>query len=64
MAKKKDEQPERTEEQIENEEENLLLRCRNLETQAKENRRKFDWEWLVRTLYVRGYHFARYNILL
>lgn len=52
---------EKTEEQKENEEELLLLKCRNLETQAKENRRKFDWEWLVRTLYVRGYHFARYN---
>lgn len=28
---------------------------------AAEHRRKYDWEWLVRTLYVRGYHFARYN---
>lgn len=57
--KKKDEQTE--EEHTETEEEKILLKCRNLETQSKENRRKFDWEWLVRTLYVRGYHFARYN---
>lgn len=39
----------------------LVLRCRNLTEQAAENRRKFDWEWLVRILYKRGYHFARYN---
>jgi len=39
----------------------LKLKCFNLEALATENRRKFDWEWMVRTLYVRGYHFARYN---
>jgi len=39
----------------------LVQKCRNLFHYAKEARRKYDWEWLVRTLYVRGYHFARYN---
>lgn len=28
---------------------------------AEDTRRKYDWEWLVRNLYIRGYHFARYN---
>ncbi len=39
----------------------LLLKCKVLKNQAIESRRKYDWEWLVRNLYFRGYHFARYN---
>jgi hypothetical protein len=39
----------------------LIWQVRLMEQQAKEHRRKFDWEWLVRTLYVRGYHHARYQ---
>ena len=39
----------------------LMLRAKNLYQLAVENRRKYDWEWLVRNLYIRGYHFARYN---
>jgi hypothetical protein len=48
-----------TQEDLKNSE--LILKCRRLFNQAKESRRKIDWEWLVRTLYVRGYHFAKYN---
>ena len=39
----------------------LVQKCKLLKMQAEESRRKFDWEWLVRNLYFRGYHFARYN---
>jgi len=39
----------------------LILKCNNLFQYAEDSRRKHDWEWLVRNLYVRGYHFARYN---
>lgn len=28
---------------------------------AQESRRKYDWDWLVRNLYLKGYHYARYN---
>jgi hypothetical protein len=28
---------------------------------AKTARRKYDWEWMVRELYMRGYHFAKYS---
>lgn len=35
--------------------------CKKLTKQAEENRRKFDWDWMVRYLFVRGYHFAKYN---
>lgn len=38
-----------------------LVVMKRLYNYAKESRRKHDWEWLVRTLYVKGYHFARYN---
>lgn len=27
----------------------------------KESRRKYDWDWMVRNLYLRGYHHASYN---
>lgn len=43
------------------EERELVAKCGRLFRQAKESRRKIDWEWLIRTLFVRGYHFARYN---
>ena len=57
----KEETP-KTPEEIESERQRkLVMKCRNLTEQAAENRRKFDWEWLVRILYKRGYHFARYN---
>jgi hypothetical protein len=39
----------------------VVLKCKVLKNQAIEARRKYDWEWLVRNLYYRGYHFARYN---
>lgn len=39
----------------------LVTKCKVLKNQAIEGRRKYDWEWLVRNLYFRGYHFARYN---
>ena len=42
-------------------EEELVKTCRNLFTYAKEARRKHDWEWLVRSLFAKGYHFGRYN---
>src|SRR3990167_2015884 len=59
MAKKEDQTtPEMLEEERQR---NLVIKCRRLTAQAAENRRKFDWEWLVRILYKKGYHFARYN---
>lgn len=39
----------------------LVYKCKILEGNSREARRKHDWEWVVRQLYVRGYHFARYN---
>ena len=39
----------------------LRMKVQRLFDQAKEARRKHDWEWMVRELYVQGYHFARYN---
>lgn len=39
----------------------LVLKCKKFEAAARDQRRKFDWEWLVRTLYSKGYHYARYN---
>lgn len=60
MAKKEDKSV--TPEELEAEQgRQLVTRCKKLEIQSQEQRRKFDWEWLVRALYVRGYHFARYN---
>lgn len=57
------EKPKTTEEKEQEAEEGRLLvqKCKNFKKQAEESRRKFDWEWLVRNLYYRGYHFARYN---
>lgn len=39
----------------------LLVKCRGQEQTASEERQRYDWEWMVRQLYVRGFHFARYN---
>jgi len=38
-----------------------LMRMKKLEASAAAGRRRYDWEWVVRNLYLRGYHFARYN---
>ena len=38
-----------------------LLKAKTLYAAAAAGRRKYDWEWVVRNLYLRGYHFARYN---
>jgi len=51
-----------TKEQIEREEATQkLMRMKKLEASAAAGRRRYDWEWVVRNLYLRGYHFARYN---
>lgn len=47
--------------QSEEKEREILHRCRLLEQQAKDYRRKFDWQWLVRNLFLRGYQYAQYN---
>jgi len=39
----------------------LIMRAKKLLAAAQASRRKYDWEWLVRNLYLRGYHFARFN---
>jgi len=63
MDKKKDEV--KTEESSEmktmREELELVSDCKVKEQRAADDRQKYDWEWLVRQLYVRGYHFAKYN---
>lgn len=38
-----------------------MLRMKKMEAAALAGRRRYDWEWVVRNLYLRGYHFARYN---
>ena len=38
-----------------------VFKSKRLFRVAEDSRRKYDWEWLVRNLYIRGYHFARYN---
>jgi hypothetical protein len=43
------------------EQKKLVLTAKKLLASAQASRRKYDWEWLVRNLYLRGYHFARYN---
>lgn len=42
-------------------EKELILKAKRLRSSAEEHRKKFDWEWMVRTLYARGHHFARYH---
>ena len=61
MAKEEKKIEETTEEKTIREELDLVVKCKRLEQRASEERQKYDWEWLVRQLYVRGYHFARYN---
>lgn len=38
-----------------------VAKAKHLFRIAEDTRRKYDWEWLVRNLYIRGYHFARYS---
>lgn len=38
-----------------------IMKAKKLFRAAEDSRRKYDWEWLVRNLYIRGYHFARYS---
>lgn len=38
-----------------------VMKAKRLFSIAEDSRRKYDWEWLVRNLYIRGYHFARYS---
>ena len=38
-----------------------VMKAKHLFRIAEDTRRKYDWEWLVRNLYIRGYHFARYS---
>lgn len=59
-TKRKDELSPETAKLLE-EEKNLIVKLKRLEASAKAGRRRYDWEWLVRNLYLRGYHFARYN---
>lgn len=62
MAEEKKVEEKSTEEhQEEVDDTKLVLRAKNLYQQAVDYRRKIDWEWLVRSLYMRGYHFAKYN---
>lgn len=65
MAEKQDEKKENGEnstlfQQLEKQRA-ITQKCKNLEKHSAEYRRKFDWEWMVRVLYARGYQFARYN---
>src|SRR3990167_9641532 len=39
----------------------LLTKLNRMIQVAQTARRKFDWEWLVRDLFIRGYQFARYS---
>jgi len=38
-----------------------LLRAQNAFRVAADSRRRYDWEWLSRDLFRRGYQFSRYN---
>jgi hypothetical protein len=38
-----------------------MMRMKKLYSAAAAGRRRYDWEWVVRNLYLRGFHFARYN---
>src|SRR3990172_1240103 len=49
------------EEDSEAQEKKLVEKGKKLFQYAKESRRKYDWEWLVRNLFYRGYHYATYN---
>jgi hypothetical protein len=42
-------------------EETLRTRLASMETSGLHSRRRYDWEWLTRDLFVRGFHFAKYN---
>lgn len=54
--------PTQTKAEVEREEaKQRMLRMKKMEAAAAAGRRRYDWEWVVRNLYLRGYHFARYN---
>lgn len=38
-----------------------LSNCKLALSHAKDSRRRYDYEWMVRDLYRRGYHFSRYQ---
>lgn len=38
-----------------------LRKLKDLFKTASESRRRYDWEWLARDLFIRGYQFSRYN---
>lgn len=59
MAKRKKKNSE--EEMGESQLKDLVLEGRNKFQFYKESRRKYDWDWMVRNLYLRGYHHASYN---
>ena len=42
-------------------EEVLQTKLGTMEKSGLSSRRRYDWEWLTRDLFVRGYHFAKYN---
>ena len=39
----------------------LRQRARDMFTSMRESRKRYDWEWLTRDLYRRGYQFSSYN---
>ena len=57
------EEKKKTDEQTKTEEEGkkLVAKAKSLFNFAKESRRKYDWDWLVRNLFYRGYHYATYS---
>src|SRR3990167_1988290 len=42
-------------------EEVVKTKLGTMEKSGLSSRRRYDWEWLTRDLFVRGYHFAKYN---
>lgn len=39
----------------------FLAHCKNLLRNAADARRRYDYEWMVRDMFRRGYHFSRYD---
>lgn len=60
-AKKKTKKVEEQEDAEERQAKDLVLEGRNKFQFYKDSRRKYDWDWMVRNLYLRGYHHASYN---
>lgn len=59
--KKENKKDEQAEEADGREGRERVMKAKHLFRIAEDTRRKYDWEWLVRNLYIRGYHFARYS---